>query len=232
MEIILQPIDGGSRFQFPSLPSEITVKNGANYQSYKIIGKGAVKIPKGTNSEEIHWETDFYGPSKIGEPMMRSYVSPQRCVRILEGFRDAGTRLRLMATGLGINRDVTISDFQWTPHGGHGNIRYSISFAQWKDLRVKVLKDTDQIAAPVTSVERVEDTPEERPEPDPPKTYTVKSGDCLWAIAQKFLGDGSRWQELVGPNLAVLDEAARKYGHKDSDNGYWLFAGTTLTIPS
>ena len=59
MEIILNPINGGARFVFPSLPAEVTVKNGANYQSYKIIGLGAVKIPKGTNSEEISWESYF-----------------------------------------------------------------------------------------------------------------------------------------------------------------------------
>ena len=29
---------------------------------------------------------------------------------------------------------------------------------------------------------------------------TVKSGDTLWAIAQRVLGDGSRWRELLGPS--------------------------------
>ncbi|KKL09838.1 hypothetical protein LCGC14_2561850 [marine sediment metagenome] len=29
---------------------------------------------------------------------------------------------------------------------------------------------------------------------------TVKSGDTLWAIAQRVLGSGSRWRELLGPS--------------------------------
>ena len=42
------------------------------------------------------------------------------------------------------------------------------------------------------------ETPEEnRPAEQPQaKTYTVKSGDCLWNIAKKQLGDGSRWKEI------------------------------------
>ena len=28
------------------------------------------------------------------------------------------------------------------------------------------------------------------------QVYTVQSGDSLWAIAQKLLGNGARWQEI------------------------------------
>ena len=233
MEIILNSINGGARFVFPSLPAEVTVKNGANYQSYKIIGLGAVKIPKGTNSEEISWESSFYGPSKMREPMMQTYQAPQRCVRILENFRDSGTPLRLMVTGTGINRDVTVSDFQWTPYGGHGNIRYQIAFAQWRDLRVKVLKEADtKTDAPVSAVNNVEDTPEERPEPAPPKTYTIVSGDTLWAIAQRNYGAGTDWQKIYNDNRDVIEAAARSHGFSSSDNGNRIWPGTTLTIPT
>lgn len=233
MEIIIKTLDGsamseiGSRFQFPSLPSEITVKNGANYQTYKIIGRGEVKIPRGIKSEEISWNGYFFGPSKRGELMIQYWTAPRLCIEILERLRNNGTPLNLMCTDVGINRDVTISDFQWEPYGGHGNVKYKIIFAKWHNLKVKVLKTADTDVTPNSAA----DTPEERPEQSDLQTYTVVKGDSLWRIAQKFLGSGTRWQELIPINLTVLDEAARKYGHKDSNNGYWLFAGTVLTIP-
>lgn len=33
-----------------------------------------------------------------------------------------------------------------------------------------------------------------------PKTHTVKSGETLWAIAKKYLGDGSKYTELAKIN--------------------------------
>ena len=227
-EIILKAIDGGARFEFPSLPSEITVGNGANYRSYKIIGMGDVQIPKGTDSEKISWESIFYGPSKQGEAMMRNYMDPLRCVNILEGFRDSGTPLTVMCTDVGINRDMTISDFQWTPYGGHGNIRYSISFTQWKSQQVKVNRNADTNNAPNSAA----DTPEERPEPPPARNYTIKSGDTLYAIAQRNLGGGSNWQKIYEANKDTIEAAAKKHGKKSSDNGHWIYPGVTLTMPS
>lgn len=37
------------------------------------------------------------------------------------------------------------------------------------------------------------------------KTYTVKSGDTLWAIAQRELGNGSRWTEIKKANNLASD---------------------------
>ncbi len=35
--------------------------------------------------------------------------------------------------------------------------------------------------------------------------YTVKSGDTLWDIAQRLLGSGTRWRELLGPSGLPAD---------------------------
>jgi hypothetical protein len=35
------------------------------------------------------------------------------------------------------------------------------------------------------------------PPPPPPRTYTVVSGDTLWAIAERFYGDGSKYQRIA-----------------------------------
>ena len=43
-----------------------------------------------------------------------------------------------------------------------------------------------------------EPAPEPEPAPAPePRTYTVVSGDTLWAIAEKFYGDGSKYQRIA-----------------------------------
>ncbi len=37
-------------------------------------------------------------------------------------------------------------------------------------------------------------------------TYTVQSGDTLWAIAKKFLGDGSRYTEILEANKGSVSD--------------------------
>lgn len=49
----------------------------------------------------------------------------------------------------------------------------------------------EAVAEPVA-----EATPEPAPEPAA-RTYTVESGDSLWAIAERFYGDGSKYQVIA-----------------------------------
>jgi len=52
-------------------------------------------------------------------------------------------------------------------------------------------------AAPAAVAEPASDAASE-PEPEPAaRTYTVESGDSLWAIAERFYGDGSKFQLIA-----------------------------------
>ncbi|MCI9610082.1 MAG: LysM peptidoglycan-binding domain-containing protein, partial [Oscillibacter sp.] len=61
-----------------------------------------------------------------------------------------------------------------------------------------------------------EPAPEPEPEPVPAAaegTYTVKAGDCLWSIAQKTYGTGTKWSVIYAANkAAVKDPAAIQIG--------------------
>ncbi|MFJ4487302.1 alpha/beta fold hydrolase [Streptomyces longwoodensis] len=61
--------------------------------------------------------------------------------------------------------------------------------------------------------------------------YTVASGDTLWDIAHRTLGDALRWDRVYALNQQALDRAARRHGYASSDRGHWIFPGTALTLP-
>ncbi len=54
-------------------------------------------------------------------------------------------------------------------------------------------------------------------------TYTVVRGDCLWNIAKRFLGDGSRYWDIVEANKARYPSLAK--------NPNLIYPGWVLTIP-
>jgi hypothetical protein len=59
--------------------------------------------------------------------------------------------------------------------------------------------------------------PPPRPPPPAPRTYTVVSGDTLWAISERFYGDGSRYQQIADAS-----------GIPNPD---LIYPGQVLTIP-
>jgi LysM domain len=57
-----------------------------------------------------------------------------------------------------------------------------------------------EAAAPAAAEEpAVEEAAASEPEPEPAaaRTYTVESGDTLWAIAEQFYGDGNKYQTIA-----------------------------------
>jgi nucleoid-associated protein YgaU len=60
-----------------------------------------------------------------------------------------------------------------------------------------------------------EATPESQPEPA--RTYTVISGDTLWAIAERFYGDGNKYQVIADASGVA--------------NPDLIYPGQVLTIP-
>lgn len=53
-----------------------------------------------------------------------------------------------------------------------------------------------------------------------PKTYTVQKGDCLWNIAKKYYGDGSKYTVIYNENKDKIK------------NPNLIYVGQVLTIPA
>ena len=55
-----------------------------------------------------------------------------------------------------------------------------------------------EAAAPAAAEEpAVEEAAAAEPEPEAARTYTVESGDTLWAISERFYGDGNKYQIIA-----------------------------------
>lgn len=92
----------------------------------------------------------------------------------------------------------------------------SIKLKQFKSYGTKIVKVLDGSA----SVEQSRETSNSpMPSDNPVTTYTVVNGDCLWNIAKKFYGDGSKYYAIYEANK---DKIA---------NPSLIYAGQVLIIP-
>lgn len=229
MNIKLIPVDkSGSKFIFSSLPEKIKGKSAAKYQSFDILSLGTVKVPKGTDVEEISWDCEFFGKAKRNESIVKTnyWKEPIECVNILNEFMKNETVLNLIVTDTWINLDVTISSFTPVAYGAYGNIQYSIVFVEKKPL---VIYDTNELK--ISAFVKKTKPRNETAASSSGSAYTIVGGDTLSGIALKKCGSAGKWTSIYDTNANTIEAAAKSHGKSSSDRGNWIWPGTTLTIP-
>ncbi|WP_027717303.1 LysM peptidoglycan-binding domain-containing protein [Desulfovirgula thermocuniculi] len=203
MEFYLTAPDG-SRIHFPVNPEKVTCQTGNKIITFDVIALGEIALPRGYVPTKFIFEGFFPGEARKNSPFVKDWRPPKELVGLLSLWRSQGTKLRLLVTETPINHDVYFdgeNSFQHEWRGGHGDCWYSIRLVQARDL--VVLTDAERQAGAATSGSGQGQVPV-RPVPPPPKTYVVKPGDTLWAIAKLTLGDGSRWKEIYEANKDVI----------------------------
>ncbi|MCI6124660.1 MAG: LysM peptidoglycan-binding domain-containing protein [Enterocloster clostridioformis] len=116
------------------------------------------------------------------------------------------------------NMDVTLEDYKVSDDVKEGlDLVVSITMKEARHYGTKIMNFAIVPEQPIPAAASPEP---ERPAAQPQvKTYTVKSGDCLWNIAKKQLGDGNRWKEIHNLNLDKIS------------NPNLIHAGLVLVMP-
>ena len=89
-------------------------------------------------------------------------------------------------------RDLTEldEDFIVAPGRGIVRCRYAIELLEFREEEL--------LRLPVQEVRRESDAESEKK--SQPKVHTVVAGDTLWALADRYLGSGTRWKEIADKN--------------------------------
>ena len=226
IDIYIKALDGSGEIHVPWLPNSFSFSvNGARMASYDILDAGEVRIPNGRNLRSFSWESIFPGEGHKDLPFLRStWVDPRTYQGILSRWYQNGMPLRLLMTGSPINHDVYLENYSVQYAGGFGDYTYSVSFIEKRDITITG-------SAPATATATASKSTASTPAKSTSKTYTIKSGDTLWGIAQKQLGSGAKYSQIYSLNKTIFDETAKKKGKKDSDGGHWIYPGTIIKLP-
>lgn len=140
--------------------------------------------------------------------------APYTYINKLLSWKSSGKPVRLIITGTKINFQVTIETLKYGEQDGTGDVYYDLTLKEYRAVEIKK-----------TKLKKKKKTTKKKSKPKRPaakkktKTYTVKSGDCLWNIAKRFYGNGAQYIKIYNANRGKIK------------NPNLIYPGQVLTIP-
>jgi len=227
--------DGSDVLTFPITPGELTIKVGSNNKVVTLISEGDVNILKSPSLVEVEFEARF--PMRK-YPYSREPAKFETYFNKFKELKEQRKSFRFIVARTtphgkrtwDTNLLMALEDFEIREDADEGDdVLVSFKLRQFKEYGVKTVKLVS--AKPTTtSTSNKPRTTDNKTKSS--KSYTVKSGDCLWNIAKKYYGSGAKWTTIYNANKSIIESTAKKYGKKSSSNGHWIYPGTKLTIPA
>ena len=211
----------------PITPSKVKVKINNQNETLTLINGEEINILKAAGLSDVSFDLllpQVPYPFTNGRAQSADYylslferlkTSKQPFQFILNRSMPSGRRLFYT------NLTVGMEDYQITDDAEEGfDITVTVSLKQYRHYGTKTVKVQPAPAPAETPTATVEQPQRETSQAPQQTTYTVKSGDCLWNIAKKYLGDGSRYNEIYNLNKDKIT------------NPNLIYAGQVLTLPS
>lgn len=205
-------------FELPILPREFGPSirgDGAGHDVYKL---GKINIIKDRELAEYTIES-FFPAQRYPFVTAQYLLEPRAYVDYIMRWWESKRPIRLTAVlpSIEINTPASIEQFEWKEVAGSpGDISFSLRLKEYRFYAARQVQ-VAQVAGVATVQKSQAKRPDERVQP---KTYTLKPGDTLWTVAQRYLGNGSRWREIAKLN-GIKDSQVRS-----------LPVGLTLKLPS
>ena len=191
----------------PITPSKVKVKINNQNETLTLINGEEINILKAAGLSDVSFDLLLpqvpYPFTNGGAQPADYYLSLlERLKTAKEPFqwilnREKPNGSRLFYTNL----TVGMEDYQITDDAEEGfDITVTVSLKQYRHYGTKTVTIQPAPTPATKPTATVEPPKRETSQAPKQSTYTVKSGDCLWNIAKKYLGDGSRYNEIYNLN--------------------------------
>ena len=186
----------GEEIQLCMPPEEIRVKSSTNFRTFNVVESGEIKIPKGEQLTAISWRGTLPGAGVLLYSSIKkaAWDKPVELIKIINRWRERGTKLKLLITQTPVNLDVFVKSFDYTAKGGLGDYTYDINFVAAKPLLVRTVTEADA-QRQQTGFELLT-----RATLKPRTGLYMTYLDTAWTVAQLLRGNGGDWQQLLDDN--------------------------------
>ena len=202
------------KIQFPVLPETFEVSFGNTNKTVDISGLGEIVILQDRAAIEVSWDS-FFPATKFPGVQVDSLTPPKTLLKTICEWKSSDKPVHIILTGTDMNFFAAIQSIQPSEEGGDpDSIYYKIKLKEYREVKVRQVQVniTTKVATVSSQATRTDNRVQE-------KTYTVKSGDCLWNIAKSLLGSGSRYTEIYNLNKDKIK------------NPNLIYPGQVLRIP-
>lgn len=228
--------DGKSVLTFPITPSELSLTVGSNNEVVTLIDEGEINILKSPSLTEIKFDARFPMRKYPYSRKVSSFKEYYDKFKVLKEKKKSFRFIVARSTPKGkktwdTNLLVSLEEFEISENADEGDdVIVKFKLKQYREYGVRILKvPKKSTKKETTSTSKKTRSTDKKT--DDSQTYVVKSGDCLWNIAKKFYGSGSKWKVIYNANKTAIENDAKKHGKKSSSNGHWIYPGLKLTIP-
>ena len=210
----------GKALILPVNPENITPSRSANNDDIDIIGLGKATRKGEPGVTGFTIESFFPGPKSY----FYTGVRPKSAVEFIneiwetENINNNVAKITITGIPIPINMYFVIENFEYDHRAGEEeDIYYTLEIKKYIPYGVKLIEtkaiNNTNVRVASTNIEVVQSS-------NAQQTYSVKSGDSLFAITKKYTGSDNRWKELYELNKDKIK------------NPNLIYPNQKLTIPN
>lgn len=224
--------NGKSKIRLPINPETLSVDNGLMNERIKVADFGEVAFLNRPGNKSFSFSA-LLPKEWFPSCEYKNFPKPRDIEKRLTTWTNNKDTIQFIVTGnVKINMKVSVESLNFL-EGTYsvGDLVMNITLQEYKVPKPRTIKVKKPIqSAKAKAKKPVKKVVKPRPKPKQVnKTYTVKSGDTLWGIAQRFYGDGLKWKQIWNdPNnkKRIIARDARNTRMP----GHWIHIGFKLHL--
>ena len=208
----------------PIAPEKFTLKVKNTNKTMTLINEGEINILKEVGLSDLEFDVLIPAVKYSFANYADGFKSPAWFTNYFEELKVSKKPFQFMISRkmpdgkLLFDNNLTVSMESYTikEQANKGfDLIVSIKLKQYKPFGTKIVTVNGNTATVVEQREQVSS-----PAPKQETTYTVQKGDCLWNIAKKFYGNGSKYTKIYEANKDKIK------------NPNLIYEGQVLVIPN
>ena len=224
-----------SGVRFPVAPEKVTLKIKNKNTTMDLLVGGEMTIPKYPGLTDVSFDVLLPNVKYPFAVYEKGFQKADYYLTLLELLKKEKKSFQYILIRKGqkkslynTNMTVTLEDYTIDDDTEEGtDVKVSITLKLYNHVSTKVIKGAKRVTR-----KRYNSSGSSSGGNGGGSSYTVKSGDTLWAIAKSKYGNATLYTKIYNANSGTIESAAKAHGKASSSNGHWIYPGTVLTIPA